>query len=174
MLTAGFEREEYATAAKVADWWELADYVEARRGGWFQVQYPATPAEFPLVCRLAGALGSCALVIEEADRYLKPWERVAEFEELVARGRHFGEGEGVSLIVMARRPAELPISFRADCDRLVMFHNSEPSDVDWLAKKIGKENALRVAALPRGEVGLCRGLEWRAGVEGCADVELRA
>lgn len=170
ILTAGFEKQEYATAARVASLLELVDYTTERRAGWFQVQYPAPPEEFELVCELAATLGACALVLEEGHRYLPKHLSLAtsrpKFARLVAEGRHFGEGEGVSLIVMTRWPAELPIEFRADCDRFVIFQVSEPEYVKWLAAKIGREDADRAALLPCGELGRCEGLEWRAGTPG--------
>lgn len=177
VLTAGFEKQEYATAARVTSLLELVDYTTERRAGWFQVQYPAPAEEFELVCRLAAELGACTLVLEEGHRYLPKHLPIAQsrpmFARLVAEGRHFGEREGVSLVVMTRWPSELPIEFRADCDRFVIFQVSEPEYVKWLAAKIGREDADRAALLPCGELGKCEGLEWLAGTPGARAFVMR-
>jgi hypothetical protein len=167
ILEAGFAGENEYPGVKVPDFWSFHEYMNKNKDGVFRVRYAATPAEFPLVCEWAAVAGSLSLVVEEADRYLQQGCIPAEFLELTFRGRHFGDSDGVSIVVISLDPMKMPIDIRRQATRMVIFNTVEPGDVEWLSKVIGKDWAEKCKALPAG-----RGLEWVKGGDGCREFTL--
>lgn len=161
----GFSDEDEYLGVKVDNWTQLENYLEDHIDSLFRVRYAPSAVEFPLICEWAAVVGSCHVIVEEADRYLNSKVIDPSFLELVNRGRHFGaHGSGVSLVAISSNPFDFPIAFRRQITRAVIFNTAEPNDVEWLSKLFGsgeREWAEKCAKLPPGEY-----VEWVRGV-GC-------
>lgn len=163
ILDGGFKDEREFPGVKVHTFRDLEDVLERRAVGPFRVRYTARDrAEFAMVCEWARELGGLALVVDEADRYLSGGLIEPEFLELVNRGRHFGVGEGVHIVAASANPFDFPIAFRRQITRAVIFNTSEPNDVDWLAKLVGRDWAEKAPLLKVGEF-----IEWTRGAGCC-------
>lgn len=167
-VEGGFESETEFPGVKAECLRDLMDYLEDNQDGIFRVRYVPTGEEFPIVCDMAAAVGSCALVIDEADRFLRNRNLEPEFLELINRGRHFGhiDGQGVSLVCISANPFDFPIDFRRQITTAVIFNTAEPNDVEWLAKLFGatqREWAEKCSRLQPGQFVL-----WERG-KGCTE-----
>ena len=99
---------EKSTSAPSSFFWGTSD-IKAFRG----------------MCRLAKAIGSCCILIEEIDLFDQEDEA---FSDLVFRGRH----SGVSMLVVTQRPYRCSIHFRSQMSELISFQQTEPRDIKWL------------------------------------------
>jgi hypothetical protein len=166
IVEGGFSGENEYPGVKVETWRDFEDYLESHIDSLFRLRFVPSVPEFSLVCDWAGIVGSCALIIDEADRFLSNRVLEPEFIELVNRGRHFGDiaGRGVSLVCISANPFDFPIAFRRQITKAIIFNTAEPNDVEWLSKLFGsgqREWAEKCALLKPGEF-----VEWVRG-EGC-------
>jgi hypothetical protein len=166
IVEGGFSGENEYPGVKVETWRDFEGYLESHIDSLFRLRFVPSVPEFSLVCDWAGIVGSCALIIDEADRFLSNRVLEPEFIELVNRGRHFGAiaGRGVSLVCISANPFDFPIAFRRQITKAIIFNTAEPNDVEWLAKLFGsgqREWAEKCALLQPGEY-----VEWVRG-EGC-------
>jgi hypothetical protein len=166
IVEGGFSGENEYPGVKVETWRDFEGYLESHIDSLFRLRFVPSVPEFSLVCDWAGIVGSCALIIDEADRFLSNRVLEPEFIELVNRGRHFGAiaGRGVSLVCISANPFDFPIAFRRQITKAIIFNTAEPNDVEWLAKLFGsgqREWAEKCALLKPGEY-----VEWVRG-EGC-------
>lgn len=138
IVDGGFRNEEDFRGIRMNSFWEFHDYMKRNARGLFRVRFCPTREEFPLVCAWVREVGDCFLVVDEADRFLRAGDLDEEFMDLVMRGRHY-HNEGVSLVVVAQNPMQVPIDVRRASTSIVAFNNAEPSDVEWLEKMMGKE-----------------------------------
>lgn len=86
---------------------------------------------------------NCCLLAEEADDYAPPDKSASPaFLRLIKKGRH----EGIDIVAVTRRHAEINILLRSQADSFISFHQSDPSDLAY-CKDLGFDpEALR--ALP--------------------------
>jgi len=161
------ETDQFA-GIRFDDYWEFHDYMKANYAGLFRARYSPRPEEFELMCTWAKEAGACALIIDEADRFIRQGDIDPVFSELVFRGRHFGDGAGVSLVLAVSDPMKLPIDVRRLATRMIIFNNTEPVDVKWLAEMFARDRewSERVPLLQPGTF-----IEWRKA-EGCAEKTL--
>lgn len=113
----------------------LGEYLERhqRKEAFFRVSYTPYEVEYPLMCDLARVLGPIDFVVEECDRFPDPkW--CQEYEEIIARGRHWG----VSITALSRHPFAIPVSLRREANRIIAFRHHEPRDIDWLVDVMGE------------------------------------
>lgn len=163
VLENGFTDETEFPGARAATLHDLVQHVAARVDRMFWVRYAAALDEFADVCHLARVAGALTLVIDEADRFLYMRDLPPEWIDLVQRGRHYGDGEGVSIMAITSDPMKIPIDLRRQFTVLDIFNTAEPADKKWLADLIGWEVAEKAAALKPGKY-----LEWVKG-EGCEE-----
>lgn len=155
-LTAGFADEKEFPGEEVRSFDEFHAFMERHHRGLFRVNWPAPPQFFPEVCQWALLAGGCWVRIDEADRYLsndavQTYQDIKpHFKELSKRGRHAGQGEGVSFILAADNPFDFPIWVRRQVTTWIIFNTGEPSDLDYLAKIVGRENAEKIIDFPAG------------------------
>lgn len=130
---------------------DLADHFSRHRGRGFRLSYQpcmqTRQNDFDMICRWAWEVGSMIFVVEEASWYASAQWIPAEFENLVARGRH----RGIELILTAQRPAQVPMLYRENATRLICFRTHEPNSIDYLRSWI-RDQAL-IAELPRLGIG---------------------
>lgn len=138
IVDGGFQEEDFP-GVRVGDYWEFHAYMKANVDGLFRVRFCPTRAEFPFVCRWVREVGDCLFVVDEADRFLKLGDIDPEFMDLVMRGRHYGATAGVSLVIIAQNPMQVPIDVRRCSTSIIAFNNAEPADVEWLEKMVGKD-----------------------------------
>lgn len=115
---------------------------------------------FRAMCAICAAVGDLVLIVDEVDAVCgAQWGQTRmcpELYELVHMGRH----HHVSMMVTARDTASVPINLRSQCDTFRLFRTTEQGYIDYLAKRIGKQNALRLPSLPQYEY-----LLWNSGEE---------
>jgi hypothetical protein len=133
---------------------DLVRYLHKNESGFFQAVYNTlNEDEFEKVCRLAGAVGTCTLIVEEVDTYATPTNCPYELRKLLKVGRHYG----VSMIFVSRRPAEINRLITSQSQRFVCFKMFEPRDIVYLRSIIGNE-ALTLSDLP-----VLQYVDWRHG-----------
>jgi len=95
---------------------------------------------------VAREVGKLWIVIEELNFFIDCWSRDKPYLDLVRFGRH----EGVSILMVAQRAAEVPKLFTSQSDAIVSFRQTEPRDLDYLARigHVGPDGADRVSKLP--------------------------
>tara|TARA_Y100000310_G_C20569456_1_gene757235 strand:+ start:174 stop:779 length:606 start_codon:yes stop_codon:yes gene_type:complete len=86
------------------------------------------------MCRLAGAIEHCWIIIDEVDMYASPTLGMPEdLSMILKRGRHLG----VSMLFASRRPAEVHRLITAQSRRFVLFRSKEDRDVTFLRGHVG-------------------------------------
>lgn len=99
----------------------------------FRVSYTPMPNERDWFFELALELGTCLLVLEEADRFEDTLE-YPRYSETIIRGRH----DGVSILAMGLRPSFLPKDLRTDVTRIYCFGLTDDDDLDYIADIAGE------------------------------------
>jgi hypothetical protein len=127
---------------------ELADYLEARGRihGFFKVSYTPLSHEYPTLFKMARLIGQqepLTLVLEEADTISPPSE-MAEYDELISRGRHYG----VNMLAVTLYPFKVPPELRRQATAFYSFTQHEPRDLQYLSDVYGPEHVDKIAALP--------------------------
>lgn len=107
-------------------------------------------ADLQDMLELAGVvyeLTNICLVVEETSFYCSSSALPDELSQLVRYGRH----RQIDQFYVSRRPAEIARDLTAQSDLIVSFTQSEPRDLDYLARVAGRDvSALRT--LPRYRV----------------------
>ena len=70
-------------------------------------------------------------VAEEVDEICKPQSVHPDFEWMLKYGRHYG----IDVYAVSRRPAETNVMLRSQADTIISFKQSEPADLEYLAKR---------------------------------------
>ncbi len=108
---------------------------------------------FQYFCRSVWAIGDVTAVIDEIDAVSSPVSVPDEFAKLCRYGRH----RQISLITASRRASEIPRILTSQTDSIVSFNQSEPIDLQYLAKTpAGADFAESVSRLAQFQY-----LEWR-------------
>lgn len=125
----------------------------------FRVSYTPMPNERDWFFELALELGTCLLVLEEADRFDDTLE-YPHYSETIIRGRH----DGVSILAMGLRPSFLPKDLRTDVTRIYCFGLTDDDDLQYISDIAG-EKILEVTPPKAGEKPPHPYLFWRRGHE---------
>lgn len=103
------------------------------------------PEDFDDFCKWVRTVGSLTLAIDEIDLWTKPNYTPPELERLVRYGRH----HAVDLLVVARRPVDVPRLVTSQADVLFTYRQTEPADLKWLVDLTGQPRIRElVPALP--------------------------
>jgi len=90
-----------------------------------------TDLEINYLFELAYLLGNLCLVLEEAEIYINPYQKVnSSFLKIVRYGRH----KSISIIAIARRVVELSNDIRSQVNLMYSFKQINPIDVQNLKK----------------------------------------
>jgi SpoVK/Ycf46/Vps4 family AAA+-type ATPase len=92
----------------------------------------------------AWTAGNCWLFVDEIDLYMNHMNADENLRKIIRYGRH----RGVNLVAIAQRPANVHRDLTAQSDYIVIFSTVENRDVEYLAKRIGQENAEKIRRLP--------------------------
>jgi hypothetical protein len=116
----------------------------------FQGSYVAEDAgdesldtDFAEVCIAVWESGNMTLAVEELPMLSEPNYVPPAFNRLVRLGRH----RSVNILYTGQRLSECPRRVTAATDIFVLFHTSEPVDLDRIAERCGPETAQNVALL---------------------------
>lgn len=123
----------------------------------FRVSYTPLPNERDWFFELALELGTCLLVLEEADRF-EDTNEYPRYSELIIRGRH----DGVSLLALGLRPSFLPKDLRTDVTQIYCFGLTDDDDLEYISDIAGK----KIYEVPPPKVGTKPPhpyLHWRRG-----------
>jgi hypothetical protein len=96
------------------------------------------------ICEECFEIGNLWLAVEEVPQFATASWMPEGLDMLARMGRH----RGVSLIYTGQRFAEIPRRLTATTDIFVLFGQREPSDLQALASRVGREVAERVEGLP--------------------------
>lgn len=120
----------------------------------FQGSYVAEDADdesldtdFAEVCTAVWQSGNMTLAVEELPMLSQPNYVPPAFNRLIRLGRH----RAVNILYTGQRLSECPRRVTAATDIFVLFHTSEPSDLDRIAERAGSETAEAVANLGEHE-----------------------
>jgi hypothetical protein len=91
---------------------------------------------------ITGKVKPVLFVIEEADMRCSPSYVTPSLDRLIRYGRHWG----VSILAVARRPAEVTRHLTAQADTIAVFRTHEPRDLEFFKQRCGEEFA---RALPK-------------------------
>lgn len=100
----------------------------------FRVSFTPLPNERDLLFEVALELGTCLLVLEEADRFDDTLE-YPHYSETIIRGRH----DGVSILAMGLRPSFLPKDLRTDVTRIYCFGLTDDDDLQYIVDIAGEK-----------------------------------
>lgn len=121
--------------------------------GFFRVSYfPQAQEEIPAFIELSQAVNYSRprdsyvnqswLVLEEADLLPEP-DDCQEYDNVIARGRHYG----VNILAISLFPAKLPIKLRRMATKICAFATHEPADIKWYRDVFG-DQAEELITLP--------------------------
>lgn len=120
---------------------ELADHTMNNRV--FRVGSEYVP-DFPSLCAVCKVVKDNTFVIEESQRVIPPRTDLdPAFEDLIYRGRH----DRVSILAIAQRPSTVHIALRSQFTRLIVFRQTEVSDLRWIEQVTGEDLALSELAI---------------------------
>ena len=85
--------------------------------------------------------GSC--IIEEAWHYSTPYSQPYPFKRALLSGRHFAQGDGFSTVFVSQRIANLHRDTSSQADSIVTFRQTEPRDLEYLARREGSAEIVR-------------------------------
>lgn len=98
---------------------------------------------FAAVTTMVIGCGRMIYAIDEIDRVTSAGYSPPGLDYLINQGRHVQ----VSLECSSRRPAQVPRELTSQSHRFVIFKMTEPADLDYLEKYIGKDARNRLPAL---------------------------
>lgn len=162
IVDGGFSDEEDFEGIRLETFAEFHAYMLQNHTGLFRVRFCPTVKEFPFVCRWVREAGDCVFVVDEADRFISQSHVPEEFNELNARGRHWG----VDMVVISQNPMQIHINVRRQSTGMIVFNTAEPADVEWFKKMVGDEWGEKVPMLQP-----LHGIEWIKG-QGCTEFTL--
>lgn len=123
----------------------------------FRFAYTPNRNERGLIFETGLMLGTCLLVLEEADRFDNTLD-LPEYDEAIIRGRH----DGLSILAMGLRPSFLPKDLRSDVSRIYCFGLTDEDDLEYIAGVAGPK-IYEVTPPKDGEKPPFPYLFWRRG-----------
>jgi hypothetical protein len=143
LIAAGFAHVHQPT--------ELRDGIAKNWGGPFRILYSPTAGSgvehFEAVNAIVKFAGDCVYAIDEVDKFQEPGYAPPQFYELLNYGRH----SHVAMIGTARRPAQVSKEYTYGLSEICAFATTEPGDLDYLEKKIGRAASSQVPGLGKYE-----------------------
>ena len=141
---------EYGPLAfRTSDTEALAEYLGWARGRKFAaarfIPDKGTVEEFESFCSVVYRSSDMLVVVEEAAAVCQASYLPPAFGRIVRQGRH----RGLGLLWCSQRLNEVSRTLTSLTDLWAGFSLSEPSDLQALAQRCGREYADKVAALPR-------------------------
>lgn len=103
--------------------------------------------DFAEICSAVWQAGNMTLAVEELPMMSEPNYVPPAFNRLVRLGRH----RSVNILYTGQRLSECPRRVTAATDIFVLFHTSEPVDLDRISERAGPETAEGVARLGEHE-----------------------
>lgn len=94
--------------------------------------------------RIINTLENITVICEEIDYYFGAMSFDKDLLKLIKYGRH----KNINIIGITRRPFETNIYIRSQADLVISFQQLEPRDLEWIAKRMGKEKAEKLKKLP--------------------------
>jgi DNA helicase HerA-like ATPase len=141
--------EEYAADMRARSLGDLVDALErSHRKRRFSIACTfESMDEYGDALDLCRDVGDLWIVVEELNFFVDCWSRDEPYLDLIRFGRH----DGVSIVMVAQRAAEIPKLFTSQSDAIVSFRQTEPRDLDYLSKigHVGDEGARAIAVLPQ-------------------------
>lgn len=114
------------------------------------------PSEAEALVACAYVAGNCWLVLEEISTLFNVGGKIdGPYRDAVLIGRH----QRVSIMAIAQRAVNIPITLRSQASRFISFRQQESADIDTLSDIIGKENAQRCKSFPDLHC-----MDWEKGV----------
>lgn len=99
--------------------------------------------DFAEICRAVWESGNLTFVVEELPMLSSPQWAPPRFDRIVRLGRH----RAINVLYTGQRASECPRRVTAATDVFVLFHTSEPADLDRIAERCGPETADLVSKL---------------------------
>jgi len=103
----------------------------------------ALERSFVEICNAVYETGNMTLAVEELPMLSQPNYVPEEFDRIIRTGRH----HCINVLYTGQRLSECPRRVTAATDIFVLFHHSEPRDLDAIAERCGPEVAEMVAQL---------------------------
>lgn len=94
-----------------------------------------TPEKFNQFCKIVFRLNNIFLMIEEIEQFASAYKVPPGFKTIIDIGRH----RGLGVICTSRRTLMLPSDLPFNMDHLIIFRQTRPQDLDYLAKWVGEE-----------------------------------
>jgi len=127
----------------------------------FRVIYrPLEPGDFVFACETVRRAKDCTFIVEELGRYCDNNSIPDEFDDIVARGRHYG----VNLVYTVQRFQMIHKNVTSLTDEYYVFRQCEPVDLEQVEKRFGDAVARIVRDLDDLEAVHIRVKEFRAHV----------
>lgn len=125
--------ERYPTFRVRSEWWHEAPMMAAIA---MAVNDPKRHGADPDDQKKKAKIPELVLAIEESQRALPSGAKPlpASIENALYRGRH----HHVTLVAISQRPSTVHIGLRSQWTRLVVFHQTEGSDLHWLSQQTGE------------------------------------
>lgn len=115
-----------------------------------------SPDDAELMAAIAFDLGNCTFVVEEVATLYNVGARVnGPMRDVILLGRH----QRVSIVAIAQRMVNIPITIRSQASRVITFRQHELEDVKILGEKFGKTGAQEILTLPDFHC-----MDWEKGV----------
>jgi hypothetical protein len=102
---------------------------------------------FDAVCYALYFTGNITFIVDEIDFYCSPVNIPDNLMKLIRYGRH----NGISIIVVSRRPADIPRLLTSQANIIISFKHHEPRDIAYLSEFIPKEYIDKLPSLQDGE-----------------------
>jgi len=141
---------------------DLKEFLRVNHKRRFRVRYAPADVEieqhFLAVCMIVQAFGNMIFAVDEIDTFCGPQHGPSQMPAPLYQLAHVGRHFKVSMVVTARDPASLSIRFRSQCESMRIFRVDEETYVQYLAKRIGKQNASKLPTLQKYQY-----LLWQSG-----------
>lgn len=118
------------------------DAQQFRLGSW-------DPEHAAVLGHLSYAVGKNTLLLEECSMLFTKGQR--ELPTWAKRICFVGRHRECSLVLIAQRPASVPIDFRTQANRIVSFAQHEGDDLGWLGDFLGRERMKELPHLQKWE-----------------------
>jgi hypothetical protein len=94
-----------------------------------------TPEHFNLYCKTVNRMTNIMVGFEEVERFCTSHFLAPNMKKLIDIGRHRGQG----IICTARRTKRTNPDILFNCNHIIMYKQTRPEDVDYLADFVGQE-----------------------------------
>lgn len=100
-------------------------------------------SDFAEICKAVWESGNLTFVVEELPMLSAPQWAPPRFDRIVRLGRH----RAINVVYTGQRASECPRRVTAATDVFILFHTSEPADLERIAERCGPEIAQLVSTL---------------------------